>query len=214
MTLTLNKNYFKRSIENIADLIERERDHLTELDSEIGDGDHGINMSIGFRDVTKNLESIDEQTEDIETFLKKVGMSLLGKVGGASGPLYGSFFMKMGKPISGKTEVTFEEWIQMIESGVKSIEIRGKSEVGQKTMVDAFRPAIDFLKEQTIDNNEEELFEEFVEVMKNGADKTIDLIAKKGRSARLGERAVGHKDPGAESAWMIMNAFSEELKKT
>lgn len=212
MSVVLDREYFKNSIVNIADLIEKQRDHLTQLDSEIGDGDHGINMSIGFREVTKKLDEYDETADDISSYLKKVGMSLLGKVGGASGPLYGSLFMKMGTNISGKNEVTFEEFINMIEDGVESIESRGKAVVDDKTMVDALRPGIDFLKKQKINNNEQELFKEFIEVMKNGAEKTIDMVPKKGRAARLGERAVGHKDPGAESSWMIMNAFYEELE--
>lgn len=214
MSVVLDREYFKNSIINIADLIEKQRDHLTQLDSEIGDGDHGINMSIGFREVTKKLDDHEETADDISSYLKKVGMSLLGKVGGASGPLYGSLFMKMGTDISGKNEVTFEEFINMIEHGVESIESRGKAVIGDKTMVDALRPGIDFLKKQEINNNETEIFKEFIEVMKNGAEKTIDMVPKKGRSARLGERAVGHKDPGAESSWMIMNAFYEELKNT
>jgi len=214
MTVVLDKTYFKNSIINIADLIEKQRDHLTQLDSEIGDGDHGINMTIGFREVTKKLDEYDETAEDISSYLKKVGMSLLGKVGGASGPLYGSLFMKMGNDVKGKTEVTFEEFVLMIENGVQSIENRGKAVVGDKTMVDAFRPGIDFLKKQEINENEVEVFKEFVDVMKDGAEETVDMVAKKGRSARLGERAVGHKDPGAESSWMIMNAFYEELEKT
>lgn len=193
-------------------MIEKERNYLTKLDSDIGDGDHGINLSIGFREVTKKLEEIDEGTDDISSFLKKVGMSLLGKVGGASGPLYGSLFMKMGTNVTGKNEVTFEEFVDMIEQGVQSIETRGKAEVGDKTMIDALRPGIDFLKEQDTDGKEVEVFGQFVEVMKEGAEKTIPLVAKKGRALRLGERAMGHKDPGSESSWLIFNAFYEELQ--
>lgn len=212
MTVVLDRDFFKKSIINITKLIEKERDHLTELDSDIGDGDHGINMSIGFREVTKKLNDFDEASEDITTFLKKVGMALLGKIGGASGPLYGSFFMKMGKDVAGENEVTFEEFVGMIETGIEAIEARGKAVVGEKTMVDAFRPGIDFLKKQRIDNNELEIFGEFVEEMKKGSENTIPLVAKKGRAMRLGERAIGHRDPGSESSWMLMNAFYEEMK--
>ncbi|MDN6729758.1 MAG: dihydroxyacetone kinase subunit L [Alkalibacterium sp.] len=212
MTMTLSKQYFIDSIVNVAKMIEKERNYLTKLDSDIGDGDHGINLSIGFREVTKKLEEIDEGTDDISSFLKKVGMSLLGKVGGASGPLYGSLFMKMGTNVTGKNEVTFEEFVDMIEQGVQSIETRGKAEVGDKTMIDALRPGIDFLKEQDTDGKEVEVFGQFVEVMKEGAEKTIPLVAKKGRAVRLGERAMGHKDPGSESSWLIFNAFYEELQ--
>ncbi|MCI3028818.1 dihydroxyacetone kinase subunit L [Desemzia sp. C1] len=213
MTLTLDRDFFKKSIVNMADLIEKERDHLTKLDSDIGDGDHGINMTIGFREVTKKLDEFDENAEDINSFLKKVGMSLLGKVGGASGPLYGSLFMKMGADVTGKKEVTFNEFIGMLENGVVAVETRGKAVVGEKTMVDALRPGIDFLKAQSIDGNELEVYGQFIDVMKEGSDKTIPLVAKKGRALRLGERAIGHRDPGSESSWMLMNAFYEEMQK-
>lgn len=213
MTLTLDRDFFKKSIVNMADLIEKERDHLTKLDSDIGDGDHGINMTIGFREVTKKLDEFDENAEDINSFLKKVGMSLLGKVGGASGPLYGSLFMKMGADVTGKKEVTFNEFIGMLENGVVAVETRGKAVVGEKTMVDALRPGIDFLKAQSIDGDELEVYGQFIDVMKEGSDKTIPLVAKKGRALRLGERAIGHRDPGSESSWMLMNAFYEEMQK-
>ncbi len=213
MALVLDRDFFKKSIVNITHLIEKERDHLTELDSDIGDGDHGINMSIGFREVTKKIDEFDEAADDIAGFMKKVGMALLGKVGGASGPLYGSLFMKMGTDITGKNEVTFDEFIGMLENGVAAIEARGKAVVGDKTMVDALRPGIDFLKSQSVNGNEVDVFGEFVEVMKKGSNSTIPLIAKKGRALRLGERAIGHRDPGSESSWMMMNAFYEEMKK-
>ena len=170
-------------------------------------------MSIGFREVTKKIDEFDEAADDIAGFMKKVGMALLGKVGGASGPLYGSLFMKMGTDITGKNEVTFDEFIGMLENGVAAIEARGKAVVGDKTMVDALRPGIDFLKSQSVNGNEVDVFGEFVEVMKKGSNSTIPLIAKKGRALRLGERAFGHRDPGSESSWMMMNAFYEEMKK-
>lgn len=212
MAVVLDKMFFKNSILNISKMIEEKRDHLSHLDSEIGDGDHGINLSIGFREVAKNIDKIYNETEDISSFLRKIGMTLLGKVGGASGPLYGSFFMKMGSKAKGKNEVTFEEFTSMIENGVEAVEKRGKATTGQKTMIDSLRPGIDYLKNQTTSDNEVEKFGEYIKEMKKGAEHTIEMVAEKGRSARLGERAVGHKDPGAESSWLIMNAFYEELK--
>jgi len=213
MTLVLEKEFFLNTIERIAEMIEKERNHLTKLDSEIGDGDHGINLSIGFREVTKNLPDYKESTDDISSALKKIGMALLGKVGGASGPLYGSLFMNMGDDVKGQNSVTFDEFIGMIENGVAIIEKRGKAEVGEKTMVDALRPAVDFLKKQDTEDREIEVFREFIDVMKEGSDNTIPLVAKKGRAMQLGERAVGHRDPGSESSWMIFEAFLKELEK-
>ncbi|MFD2630034.1 dihydroxyacetone kinase subunit DhaL [Oceanobacillus kapialis] len=212
-TLTFNRDFFKRSITNMAELIEKERNYLTKLDSDIGDGDHGINLSIGFREVSNKLSEFDESAADIASLMKKVGMALLGKVGGASGPLYGSFFMKMGANVAGKDEVTFDEFVGMIENGVDAVQSRGKAEVGDKTMLDAFKPGIDFLKEEDYTGKEIEAFGQFIEKMKEGAESTVSLVAKKGRALRLGERSVGHKDPGSESSWMLMNAFYEEMSK-
>ncbi|MFL2122676.1 dihydroxyacetone kinase subunit DhaL [Marinilactibacillus psychrotolerans] len=211
MVVTLSKDYFVESIKKIAEMIEKERNYLTKLDSDIGDGDHGINLSIGFREVTKRLSELNENTEDISSFLKKVGMTLLGKVGGASGPLYGSFFMKMGTDVKGKEVVTFEEFIKMIDNGVAAVEMRGKAQVGDKTMIDSLRPGADYLKESDPNGRELELFKEFIEVLKQGAKNTDPLIAKKGRSLRLGERAIGHRDPGAESSYLIFKAFYESF---
>jgi dihydroxyacetone kinase-like protein len=214
MTLTLDKDFFADTIAELAKMAEEQRNHLSHLDSEIGDGDHGVNLSIGFREVTKRTEEFLAETDDISSFLRKVGMALLGKVGGASGPLYGSLFMSMGDDVKGQETVTFDEFIGMIENGVAKIEERGKAELGDKTMIDALRPGVDFLKEQEdTDGREVEIFREAVKVMKEGSDKTIPLVAKKGRALRLGERAIGHRDPGSESSWMIMDEFLKQLEK-
>ena len=212
MSLVLEKEFFLKTIERIAEMIEKERNHLTKLDSEIGDGDHGINLSIGFREVTKKLPEYRESTDDISSTLRKIGMTLLGKVGGASGPLYGSLFMNMGDNVKGQNSVKFDEFIGMIENGIEIIEKRGKAKVGDKTMVDALRPGIDYLKEQETEGREIEVFREFIDVMKAGSNSTIPLVAKKGRAMRLGERAIGHRDPGSESSWMIFEAFLKEME--
>ncbi|MEG6574424.1 dihydroxyacetone kinase subunit DhaL [Caldibacillus debilis] len=210
--IILDRKFFIDVIKDMADLVEKERDYLTKLDSDIGDGDHGVNLSIGFREVIDQLDTINGQAKDINSLLKKVGMILLGKVGGSSGPLYGSFFMKAGQHIAGKDEITFDELVGMINNGVESIVQRGKAQVGDKTMVDAFVPGLKVLNERT--NLEPvERFKAFIEAMKEGAESTIPLVAKKGRAMRLGERAIGHKDPGAESAWMLMNVILNNLLK-
>jgi dihydroxyacetone kinase-like protein len=139
-------------------------------------------------------------------------MILLGKIGGSSGPLYGSFFMKAGANVAGKDDVTFEEFVGMISNGVDSIIQRGKAQVGDKTMVDAFVPGVLVLKEKA-EQEPVKRFTAFVDTMKDGAESTIPLIAKKGRAMRLGERAVGHKDPGAESSWRLMEVFLRNIEK-
>ena len=193
-------------------MAEENRDHLSKLDSDIGDGDHGINLTIGFREVEKQLPQLSQSVTDIAELMKKVGMILLSKVGGASGPLYGSFFMKMATHIIGKQEVTFKEFCRMYQDGVEAVQMRGKAELNDKTMLDALIPGLVILKDYQEGDDPINTLENCVNEMKLGSDKTIPLMAKKGRALRLGERAVGHRDPGSESAWMIMNVFLQQLK--
>lgn len=210
--LMLNKSYFIETLKKLAAMAEENRDHLSKLDSDIGDGDHGINLTIGFREVEKQLPQLSESVTDIAELMKKVGMILLSKVGGASGPLYGSFFMKMATHIIGKQEVTFKEFCQMYQDGVEAVQMRGKAELKDKTMLDALIPGLEILKNYQEGDDPINTLENCVNEMKLGSDKTISLMAKKGRALRLGERAVGHRDPGSESAWMIMNVFLQQLK--
>lgn len=210
----LPKAYFIRLLENTAAMIEEEKDYLTHLDGEIGDSDHGVNLSIGFREVIKKLPDLVAQDVDIPTLLKKSGMSLLARVGGASGPLYGSFFMKMGAPVPGKHEVTFPEFCQMLQAGVESVVSRGKAQLGDKTMVDALSPACDAL----FAGMEEglpplEVMEKAVAAAEAGRDSVIDKVAKKGRAMRLGERAIGHIDPGSESSCKFFRVFADTMKE-
>lgn len=208
----LDKDYFIRCFTKMGVLVEDNRDYWTQLDSAIGDGDHGINLSIGFREVTKQLPALAESDDTISQLLKKVGMILLSKVGGASGPLYGSLLMKMGDPVQGKLEVTFTEFVGMLEAGVEAVIYRGKAELGDKTMVDALLPGVTLLKKnphQLV--GVKERLTEAVETMRQSAEETKPLRAKKGRAKRLGDRSIGHLDPGAVSSWMLMTIFAEEL---
>lgn len=206
----LDKTYFIDVIKDLIVLAEEKRDYFTELDSAIGDGDHGINLSIGFREVNKNLETWAE--EDLTGLFRKVGMALLSKVGGSAGPLYGSFFMKFGAPANGKNEVNFQEFFEMFKVGVESVEMRGKAVVGEKTMVDTLRPALDAF-EKGIEEGlaPKEAFYKFQEAARAGADATIPIIATKGRAMRLGERAIGHMDPGAASSLAFIETFYNKL---
>lgn len=208
----LDKPFFIQVIKDLAAMVEEHRDYLTKLDADIGDSDHGINLTIGFREVTKKLP--EWENENLTSLFKKVGMSLLGKVGGASGPLYGGMFMKFGEPADNKDEVTFAELGLMFEKGVELVESRGKASVGDKTMVDTLRPALNTLLE-AIEKGEQpiEAFEKCVQAAEKGRDSTLPLVAKKGRAMRLGERAVGHLDPGATSSHLILSVFLDNLKK-
>ena len=207
----LNKDYFINVITDLIALAEEKKEYFSELDSAIGDGDHGMNMSIGFREVNKNLE--EWKAGDINSLFKNVGTALLDKVGGASGPLYGGFFAKMGLPAKGKEAVTFDDFVEMMEAGVAIIEKRGKAVVGDKTMVDTLRPAVDALKTAYTDEKmaPKEAMKKALEVAEAGSDSTIPLVAKKGRAMRLGERAIGHRDPGSASSAAIMGIFYNNM---
>ncbi|WP_251867493.1 dihydroxyacetone kinase subunit DhaL [Enterococcus malodoratus] len=209
----LDKQFFVDSLKGMAKLSEEQRDHWTKLDSDIGDGDHGINLSIGFRGIMDKIDQLDEENSDINSLLKKSGMILLSKVGGAAGPLYGSFFMKMGGNYPDRTEVTFSEFLDMIRTGIEAVQFRGKAELGDKTMIDAFLPGLKLINDYQKSEDPLSFFDSFVRAMRAGSDATIPLVAKKGRAMRLGERAIGHRDPGSDSSWMLMNVFDQELKK-
>ncbi|MFT3969784.1 MAG: dihydroxyacetone kinase subunit DhaL [Micropruina sp.] len=205
-----DRDYFVGAFRRMAQTAEINRDEWTKLDGDIGDGDHGINMSIGFREVTKQLDALPDDT-DIGGLFKLVGMTLLRKVGGASGPLYGSFFMKAGAEVAGQPEVSFDDLRRMLRAGVTSIQQRGKAELGDKTMLDSYLPGLDVLEAaDTADPGA--ALEAFVARMKQGSDDTIPLVARKGRAMRLGERAIGHRDPGSQSSWQLMNCLLEEYQ--
>jgi len=204
-----DRDYFVRVFRRMAATAEEHRDEWTKLDGAIGDGDHGINKSIGFREVVKQLDALPDDTDIAGTF-KLVGMTLLRKVGGASGPLYGSFFMKAGAEVADQSEVSFDDLPRMLRAGVTSIQQRGKAELGDKTMLDSYLPGLDVL-EAADGADPKAALTAFVDRMRQGSDDTIPLQAKKGRAMRLGPRSIGHRDPGSQSSWMLMNCFLEEV---
>lgn len=209
----LPKQYFIDVMKDLIEMAEERKLYFIELDSQIGDGDHGTNLSIGFREINKNIDEWSK--ENVNTFYKKAGTALLDKVGGASGPLYGSFFMKFGLPIKTKGPdegATFEEFVDMMDNGVKFIEKRGKAVVGEKTMIDTLRPAVDTLRKEAEAGTEpKEAMAKAVEAGKEGLASTKPIIATKGRAMRLGERAIGHLDPGAASSAEILEIFYNNM---
>lgn len=183
-------------IKNIAKKIEEEKQFLTDLDSEIADGDHGINMARGFEAVEAKLDTVKDK--DCGTILKTVGMTLVSTVGGAAGPLYGTVFMKSGMVLAGKEELNGEDFIKSMEAAIEGVKQRGKSDKGEKTMLDSMIPAYDAFKEN-IDKGTKEAMKEALDAAKEGIEYTKTIIATKGRAAYIGERSIGHQDPGATS---------------
>jgi dihydroxyacetone kinase-like protein len=198
-------------IDSMCDTLEREKGYLSELDGAIGDGDHGVNMAKCFREVKKKLpENMDK---DVGTILKNVGMVILNSVGGAMGALYGTLFLKASKEVMGKMEVNLEDLIKMFEAGEKGIQEMGKAQLGDKTLLDTIDPAVKALKDaQSEGRSLIDALTAFSGAAKKGAESTREMVARIGRSSRLGERTIGHQDAGATSCYFILDAFYQGIK--
>jgi dihydroxyacetone kinase-like protein len=202
-------------IEAIGDAIARNKDYLTELDSAIGDSDHGINMDRGFVAARKKLAELGPKSNDIGFILKTVGMMLLCNVGGASGPLYGSAFLKMAPVCEGKSTLDRETLIKMFTAAVNGIKERGHSTRGEKTMLDALEPALDaFVQEIANQKPLVQSLESACKAALEGVEYTKTIIATKGRASYLGERSLGHQDPGATSSYIILEAITDFCRRS
>ena len=194
----------------IGDKIIANKDFLTDLDREIGDADHGVNMARGFQAV---IEKVPEDEADIGAALKKTGMTLLSTVGGASGPLYGTAYMEVAKIFAGKDTVNPEDFKLALEAAIAGIQKRGKAEKGEKTMLDALMPACDAFSEQLAAGADLVTALDAACVAANeGVEFTKTIAATKGRASYLGERSIGHQDPGATSATMTLEVIRDFLK--
>jgi len=199
-------------IEGIAQEIQRNTDYLTRLDQAIGDGDHGINLAKGFRAVSERMNDLREK--DIGATLRSVGMILVSNVGGAVGPLYGTAFMKAGRIVEGKTEVSLGDMVKMFEAAEQGIMDIGEASLGEKTMLDAIHPAVAAIRKALEENRPlMEAFEITVEAAEEGMKSTIDKISKRGRSSYLGERSRGHQDVGATSTYIMLRSALETLTR-
>ena len=179
---------------------------LSELDAAIGDGDHGVNMSRGFSAVEKKLGSTS--VPDCGALFKLVGMTLLSTVGGAAGPLYGGFFLELARTTAGKAKLTKADVGQMLERGLGDIQRRGHAELRDKTIVDALSPAVAAFQAEP--NGDLGRAADSAETTaKTAAEATIPLLARKGRASYLGERSIGHQDPGATSCWLLLQALAK-----
>lgn len=195
-------------IEGMAKKIEAEKEYLTELDNEIGDGDHGINLARGFEAVEKKLPSL--AGGDIGALLKGVGMQLVSTVGGASGPLYGTAFMKAGMACKGLTEIDGPAFVKAMEAAVDGIKMRGKATEGEKTMLDALCPALKVMQDDIAAGKSlKEALQDAAQAAEKGVEYTKTIIATKGRASYLGERSLGHQDPGATSSLYLLQVLAE-----
>ncbi|MBN1037191.1 dihydroxyacetone kinase subunit L [Clostridium botulinum] len=196
----------------VEKVIEENKLYLSELDAAIGDGDHGLNMNKGFKAVIEKIKDLPE--DDLGNILKNSGMALVSNVGGASGPLYGTAFMKAAMVVNKKSEMDINDFVKVLEEALGGIKMRGKGQEGEKTMIDTLSPAIEAGNKSIGENKSvKEVLFEIKEAAKNGMEHTKDIVATKGRASYVGERSIGHIDAGATSMYLILNTIVEELTK-
>jgi dihydroxyacetone kinase-like protein len=207
----VSKEQIIQWIQAIALVLEQNKNYLTELDAAIGDADHGINMNRGFQKVISQLPTVADK--DIGSILKTVSMTLISSVGGASGPLYGTMFLRASTAVAGKSELTDEDMVALLQAAVDGIIQRGKANLGDKTMLDALSPASDAFKQAVANGvSTQEALQQAVAAAEEGMKNTIPLVAKKGRASYLGDRSANHQDPGATSAYLILKTLLETVR--
>ncbi|EAD5680235.1 dihydroxyacetone kinase subunit L [Listeria innocua] len=192
--MTYDKDWALRWLNDFGERVQENKQLLSDLDQAIGDGDHGINMARGLSELKKAFT--EKEPADLKDVFKTAGMTMVSKVGGASGPLYGTAFLNMSKAVDSET-IDSEGLTKVIEAGLEGIEKRGKSHAGEKTMIDVWEPVVNAL-------HQEDLTDDVVEA---ALQKTKDLKATKGRASYLGERSIGHLDPGAYSSALLFHAM-------
>lgn len=207
-TTTITPDTMLQWLRHAATTFTLHKDELTELDAAIGDADHGANMHRGFDAVQARVESL--KGKDLGTIFKTTAMTLISTVGGASGPLYGTFFLQCAPGANGKTELSHAEFSELLHTGLQGLIQRGKAAVGEKTMVDALVPALKAFQ-PVADDSLAAAIDRAVEAARKGADSTVPLVAKKGRASYLGERSAGHMDPGASSSVLLLEALQQAI---
>ncbi len=198
-------------LQAVAVILEENKNYLTELDAAIGDADHGINMNRGFQKVASQLPNLAAQ--DIGGILKAVSMTLISTVGGASGPLYGTLFLRASTAVTGKQTLTDADLVALLQGAVEGVVQRGKANLGDKTMLDALAPAVEACQQAVeAGANTRDALERAVAAAEDGKNGTVGLVAKKGRASYLGERSKGHIDPGATSVYLMVRALRDTLR--
>ncbi len=208
----INKNHILQWLKTFTTTLEENKDYLTELDAAVGDADHGINMNRGFQKVSQQLTNLTDS--DIGTILKTVSMTLISSIGGASGPLYGTLFLQASRVAVGKDELNAEDIAAVLDAAVAGVIQRGRANLGDKTMLDTLSPAADGFK-AAINQGAEPLdaLKRAILAGEEGMKNTVTMVAKKGRASYLGDRSVGHLDPGATSSYLMLKTLLEVVQK-
>jgi phosphoenolpyruvate---glycerone phosphotransferase subunit DhaL len=197
-----------RMIHAFAVTVAEQKEYLTELDSAIGDADHGINMDRGMKAVVAKIDG--QPPTDVGALLKTVGMTLVSSVGGAGGPLYGTLFLQLGTATAGKETLEAKDWAASLDAAVTGVQARGKAELEDKTMIDALIPARDAYH-QALEEGASftDALRRSAAAAEDGVKATVPLVARKGRASYLGERSAGHQDPGATSSWLLLKTIAD-----
>jgi phosphoenolpyruvate---glycerone phosphotransferase subunit DhaL len=197
-----------RMIRAFAATVAEQKEYLTELDSAIGDADHGINMDRGMKAVVAKIDG--QPPTDVGALLKTVGMTLVSTVGGAGGPLYGTLFLQLGTATAGKETFEASDWAAALDAAVTGVQARGKAELEDKTMIDALIPARDAYH-QALEEGATftDALRRSAAAAEDGVKATVPLVARKGRASYLGERSAGHQDPGATSSWLLLKTIAD-----
>ena len=207
--MSMGVDSFVDWLRDAASTLHENAAYLTELDSAIGDADHGANMDRGFQAIVAVLD--ETSFGSVDELMKKAGMTLVSKVGGASGPLYGTFFLRFGTALAG-ADLTPETIGKALHAGVEGVLARGKPELGDKTMYDAWAPALEAYDGAVAGGADlGTALTAAAEAAAKGRDATIPLVARKGRASYLGERSAGHQDPGATSTTLILESAARTL---
>jgi dihydroxyacetone kinase-like protein len=206
--LSVGHDEVVRMIRAFAATVAEQKGYLTELDSAIGDADHGINMDRGMKAVIAKING--QQPTDIGSLLKTVGMTLVSTVGGAGGPLYGTLFLQLGVATAGKETLEAPDWAAALDAAVTGVQARGKAELEDKTMIDALIPARDAYR-QALEEGASfaDALRRSAAAAEDGVKATVPLVARKGRASYLGQRSAGHQDPGATSSWLLLKTIAD-----
>lgn len=210
--MSLSRSQIVSWLYHCGEIFSKESDYLTGLDREIGDADHGLNMHRGFSKVVEKLPAIADK--DIGFILKNTGMTLLSNVGGASGPLFGTFFIRAAQVTQAHQSLSLDELYQMMREGADGVVNRGKAEPGDKTMCDVWLPVVESLRQSSEQNLSVPAALDAAAIQaETSAQSTITMQARKGRASYLGERSIGHQDPGATSVMFMIQMLAAAAKE-
>ncbi len=213
MSQTISLAQFRNWLKLFAEQIEREERYLTELDTAIGDADHGTNMQRGMEQVTRLLaRDSGPRQETVSTFLRSIAMTLISSIGGAAGPLYGAFFLRSGKAAADSETIDLVQLAAMFRNGLEGVKQRGEAEIDDKTMIDTLEPAVIALENASSSGASlDEALAAALAAAEVGMIHTIELEAQRGRASYLGPRSIGHQDPGATSSYYLIQCAAGTL---